>query len=91
MHTTRPDSHYRRIQADRETVNGSLFRKILHGNWLSTLGRQRQKYWFKGFIRQASRFANVTDNLPALEKLIADRIIPATHSLKYFAMNSGFG
>jgi hypothetical protein len=49
------------------------------------LSRQRQQYWWSGFVKQASRQCNLQqDPLWALMKLFVQNIILSTHSLRYY-------
>jgi hypothetical protein len=62
-----------------------LFEKGMNNRWLSVLSRQRQQYWWGGFVKQASRECNLKpDPLWALMKLCVQNIILSTHSSEYF-------
>lgn len=64
----------------------SLRVKIESGTFQTlTVSRQRQQYWYRGFLKQANRLRNVFgDGMKALMELLSDGVIVATHSLKYF-------
>jgi len=84
----RPCSHWRGFWATRALILESLQAKAKGGPWLPALSRQRQQYWWKGFAQQASR-KRLQDPGPAvLRKLLRQRIILATHSLKYCEVRS---
>jgi hypothetical protein len=62
-----------------------LFEKGTHNRWLSVLSRQRQQYWWRGFVKQASRQSNPQgDPLWVLMKLFVQNVILSTHSSEYF-------
>lgn len=85
VHTARPQSHYRGFWASITSILDSLFERVLHNRWCSVLSRQRQQYWWRGFVKQASRQCNPQeDSLALLFKLISQRIILSTHSSEYF-------
>lgn len=85
VHTVRPESHYRGFWASWRTILCSLIEKGIKNRWLKGVSRQRQQYWWKGFLRQASRQCNLQEEpLFSLIKLFSKNVILATHSLKYF-------
>jgi len=84
VHTIRPDTHYRGFWACWLTILCSLLGTITHNSCWKNISRQRKKYWWDGFIKQASRQGNFPENpLQALEELLSQNIIISTHSLKY--------
>jgi hypothetical protein len=84
VHTVRPQSHYRGFWASIASILDSLFEKALHKRWCSALSRQRQQYWWRGFVKQSSRQYNPQEEfLLLLFKLISQGIILSTHSSKY--------
>jgi hypothetical protein len=94
VHTMRPDTHYRRIQAPRVIVLLCVMVWLVLGRWrkLTLASRWRQKYWYEGFLKQASRNGNIEPDLAVVSfrELIRNNIIPVTHSLKYFEIRSVF-
>jgi hypothetical protein len=57
----------------------------MNNRWLCVLSRQRQQYWWAGFVKQSSRQCNLQDDpLWALMKLFVQNIILSTHSPKYY-------
>lgn len=59
VHTLRPDSHRRRIQAAYFLVLASILAKILAGRWLYGISKRRQRHWFSGFKRNICLRENV--------------------------------
>lgn len=89
VHTSRPETHYRGFWASWKTILLCLFEKGTNNRWLSVLSRQRQQYWWGGFVKQASRQCNLQqDPLWALMKLFVQNIILSTHSLRYYEIKS---
>ena len=89
VHTARPDTHYRGFWASIACILDSLLEKALHNSWCSTCSRQRQQYWWRGFVKQASRRSNRQgDSLTLLFTLMSQSIILATHSLEYCEIQS---
>jgi hypothetical protein len=87
VHTARPDTHYRGFWASIARILDSLLEKALHNSWCATCSRQRQQYWWRGFVKQASRQHNPQeDSLTLLFTLLSHGIIPATHSFEYCEM-----
>ncbi len=85
VHTARPKSYYRGFWAPWMLILASLIWKALNKKWLSCISRQRQQYWWKGFLKQASRQSNTEGDLyRALGELFLSSIILSTHSLNYF-------
>ncbi|MBF0556536.1 MAG: hypothetical protein HQK96_18610 [Nitrospirae bacterium] len=86
VHTVRPRQYYRRFQIERIVIIWSLLERIVSGKWLRCLVRQRQQYWWKGFVKQACREASAQESsyLDILKRLSGDGIIVNTHSLDYF-------
>lgn len=58
-------------------ILASLLQKVVHGRWLSVVGRQRQQYWRRGYLKQRQ----VAGGLAGVEELDDAGIIVATHSL----------
>jgi hypothetical protein len=77
VHTCRPDSHWRRFLAPIATIFASLIGKLAEIPWQKDDSRQRQQYWYRGYLMQ-SQF----DGLPhaTIESLSEDGIVIATHS-----------
>lgn len=86
VHTLRPASYYRRFQVQWLTILLSLYCKIEFKRWLKCFSRQRQQYWWKGFLKQASRESTIKCEylLEVMIRLILSNIILSTHSLEYF-------
>ena len=80
----RPCSHWRGFWAPGEVILESLQGKLSGAPWLPRLSRQRQQYWWRGFLQQASRGRLQAPGPRVLGQLLRQRIILATHSLKYF-------
>jgi len=62
----------------------SLQGKLSGAPWLPRLSRQRQQYWWRGLLQQAARGRLQAPGPRVLGQLLRQRIILATHSLKYF-------
>lgn len=77
MHTCRPDSHWRRFLSPIVAIIASLNGKLAGVPWSKHESRQRQQYWYRGYVIQ-SRF----DGLPsaAIEVLLGAGIVVPTHS-----------
>jgi hypothetical protein len=85
VHTVRPESHYRGFWACWRVILLCIYKKGTTNRWLEGLSRQRQQYWWKGFLKQTSRQCNLSEDYQfALMKLFVTNIILSTHSLKYF-------
>jgi len=84
VHTLRPSSHWRGFWAPWRLILVCLLGKLRGRRWLSRIPRQRQQYWWKGFAKQASRDRMRTASVAVLRRLLSQRIILSTHSLKYF-------
>ena len=85
VHTLRPQLYDRGFQVIWFTLFLSLLRKITMGQWLPGICRQRQQYWWRGFMKQASRRNLVHKNaLEILETLLRAGGLLATHSLTYY-------
>ena len=85
VHTVRPETHYRGFWASIARILDSLLEKATSNQWLKGSSRQRQQYWWRGFVKQASRKRNPQgDPLAVLFKLVSQGIILSTHSSKYF-------
>jgi len=84
VHTVRPETHYRGFWASIAHIVDSLVEKALYNRWLSGHSRQRQQYWWRGFVKQASKKRNPQDDpLVELFKLVSQNIILSTHSSEY--------
>jgi hypothetical protein len=79
VHTMRPASHWRGFWATIALILESLNGKLAGRPWLAAVSRQRQQYWWHGFERQR-RVEGAPASLSALK---AQKIIVATHSLRY--------
>ena len=77
MHTLRPDTHWRRFWAPWVLIVVSLQGKLGGQPLRGELCRQRQQYWWRGFLVQR----RVEGKPRELEALLHDGIIVATHSL----------
>jgi hypothetical protein len=88
VHTMRPCSYWRGFWATRALVLQSLQAKVKGRPWLPTVSRQRQQYWWKGFAQQAARQRLQAPSPAVLRKLFRQRIMLATHSLKYREVRS---
>ena len=84
VHTARPDSHWRGFWAAWLVILTSLYEKAVCGRWLKGLGRQRQQYWWRGFIKQASGYERRKNYHEILKDLVSRQLILSTHSLRYF-------
>jgi hypothetical protein len=82
--SVRPMTHYRRFSTNIQSILNCLTLIATTGIKSKQFSRQRQQYWFKGFIFQASRFSNPLISLDTLEKLHKQNIIVSTHSTEYF-------
>jgi hypothetical protein len=84
VHTVRPETHYRGFWVSIASILDSLLEKALYNRWLSRYSRQRQQYWWRGFVKQASRKRNPQgDPLAVLFTLLSQGIILSTHSSEY--------
>ena len=77
VHTCRPRSHWRRFLAPISVILASLGAKLAGLRWPQGENRQRQQYWYHGYLIQSC-----FDGFPPteVEILVAERIIVATHS-----------
>jgi hypothetical protein len=77
VHTLRPDTHWRRFWAPLALIVASLQGKLEGRRWGHEFPRQRQQYWWQGFLRQS-----LLEGKPReLAALLREGIIVATHSL----------
>jgi len=84
VHTMRPATYYRFFQVSIKVILEALEQKIANNCFPSHISRRQRRYWWKGFLRQASYLTNVFGNYTAaLKELLMAGIIPITHSLKY--------
>jgi hypothetical protein len=84
VHTVRQETHYRGFWASIASILDSLLEKALYNRWLKGFSRQRQQYWWRGFVKQGSRQRNLQgDSLAVLFKLVSQGIILSTHSSEY--------
>ncbi len=79
VHTMRPGKHWRGFWALWPLIVRSLAAKEAGLKWLTMVSRQRQQYWWRGYLRQ-SRISGASVGL--WELLRSGRIL-ATHSLMY--------
>ena len=75
----RPASHWRGFWATIALIIESLGAKLAGQSWLAEVSRQRQQYWWRGFQRQR----RVSGAPSSLEDLQVQRVIVATHSLRF--------
>jgi hypothetical protein len=77
VHTCRPAAHWRRFLAPIAVILASLAAKLSERHLPKSESRQRQQYWYRGYLIQ-SRF----DGLPpaALETMLDALVVVATHS-----------
>jgi hypothetical protein len=80
VHTLRPDPIY--------IIRQSIRLYISSKKQLPDIPRQRQTYWFKGFLRKFNRSKVVKERLRALLKMISQNKIIPTHSIKKFEIKS---
>lgn len=91
VHTFRPISHYSRKQASITIILSTLILKIVSGKFSNKeISRQRQEYWYKGFIKKINRFKNCKDILKALFTLILNGLDPVSNCSEYFEKNIEF-
>jgi hypothetical protein len=84
VHTVRPQTYYRGFWASIASILESLVERALGNRWCPTLSRQRQQYWWRGFVKQASRQSNLQgDPVAIFFTLLSQGIIPSTHSSTY--------
>ena len=89
LHTARPDSHWRGFLAPWKVILVCLMRKLKKCRWLKGPSRQRQQYWWKGFLKQLGREGSPEDcTMEALRRLVQRPIILSTHSLEYYEISS---
>ena len=67
VHTVRPDSHWRGFWASWKLILICLVRKLKKDRWLKSLTRQKQQYWWKGFLQHLGR-EGISER-PSLESL----------------------
>ncbi len=85
VHTLRPARHWRKFLAPIESVVRCLRSKIETNRWVDEWSRQRQQYWWRGFLKRLLAAGFIGRPSPEqLWQLLRGRIIAATHSLKYF-------
>jgi hypothetical protein len=77
VHTLRPKTHWRRFWAPWALIVVSLRGKLAGHAWGSTFPRQRQQYWWQGFLRQSRMEGKPRE----LDAMLREGIILATHSL----------
>jgi hypothetical protein len=77
VHTCRPDSHWRRFLAPITVIVACLNGKLTGTHWLKDQTRQRQQYWYRGFLIQS-----LFDGRPpaTIAMLYGTGIVAATHS-----------
>ena len=89
IHTSRPEGHWRRFLAGWQAIVESLTLKLQAGHWSERFSRQRQEYWWNGFLTQVRRDGLCEVPLVAgLRRLLDWAIIATTHSLKYFEIHT---
>jgi len=57
----------------------SVMGKALNGSWLTSISRQRQQYWWRGYLRHAPMHSDWRK----VKELFAMGVILATHSLTH--------
>jgi len=77
VYTMRPLLYWRGFGAPAWLIITSLMVKQLHGRWLSMVSRQRQRYWWKGWLMHTHQKDPAAIILPCLQ---SDQLILATHS-----------
>ena len=79
VYTTRPDTHWRGFWATRLIILVSVMGKVLNGHWLTSISRQRQQYWWRGYQRHAP----IHTDWQKVKELLAVGVILSTHSLTH--------
>jgi len=83
--TSRPDTHFSRIQCCKETIRILLALRITTGRWLpSSLPPARMRHWLANLKRQA--IAHLTDTwkdglLASFDRLLAIGCVPVSRSM----------
>lgn len=77
--TVRPDTHWRRFLAARLIVLFSVMGKVFSGRWLASISRQRQQYWWRGYLRQTQ----MRSEWQKVKELFSAGLILSTHSLTH--------
>jgi len=77
VHTLRPETHWRRFWAPWALIVVSLRGKLEGQVWGPAFPRQRQQYWWQGFLVQRRMEGRPRE----LDTLLREGIIVATHSL----------
>lgn len=77
VYTMRPHEYWRRFRARYTAIVESIQAKASGKPFLPTVVRQRQQYWWRGFIRQQ----HIEGIGTSLERLLGEGIVAATHSL----------
>ena len=85
----RPRAFWRRFRYRMTRIVESLKEKLALGSWLEELSRQVQQYWWRGFGRQCGREGKTgKKGLVVLERMLADGVMAATHSLEFFRIQT---
>jgi hypothetical protein len=82
VHTMRPGGHWRGFWASWSVILCSVAGKAAGLKWLPTVSRQRQQYWWRGYLCQSRLLGGSV----GLWQLVRARRIVATHSLQYREM-----
>ena len=78
VHTCRPASYWRRFLAPSVVILASLSARLTGLRWPRSESRQRQQYWYRGYVIQ-SRFGGLPPS--SIDELLAALIVIATHSI----------
>jgi hypothetical protein len=83
VYTLRPDLFFKGFRYSLITIILSLIHKITDHRFLSSISRQMQQYWYRGFIFQSSRHRNVpSPDMDTLREIFSLPIVPVSRSLK---------
>ena len=83
--TSRPDTHFTRIQCCKETIRALLALRITTGHWLcSSLSLPRMRHWLANLKRHT--LAHLTSSwkegmIAAFDTLVAMRCVPVSRSM----------
>jgi hypothetical protein len=81
VYTLRPDLFFKGFRYSLITIILSLVKKITDHRFLSSVSRQIQQYWRKGFVFQSSRNRNVpSPDMDTLKQTFSLPIVPVSHS-----------
>lgn len=77
VHTCRPATYWRRFLAPITVILASIATKLAGLGWSKTESRQRQRYWFRGYLTQSRYHGSPPWTLDALWVAM---VVVATHS-----------